>query len=670
MSFRAVALAVFFALLVHGGRAAADEKPPWWRAEPIRLVQTNLPLHYVGEVDPEELAAAVADYPANTWLLNLGGIYANYPTDLPVQLRNPHLRPGDDFFGRALAAARARGLRVIARFDFSRVPRELHDAHPEWSFLRADGSPLSFAGLYQTCVNRDYYRRYALEILEEALGRYPVDGVFINWFGNHEKNWYDGSENGTCHCPSCLRRWKAQASGPLPEDPFSAEYHRFIDACTGEAADAIREVIHRVRPGAGLIVFNSPASNPHVDAMTAETRTAFDDPQSWWPYDAGFMVDRDLHDWPDKTVFPVAVNFINFRWRYVPHRPAEIRMRVYQAMAHGGAAAYYTIGTLDQPDPTGPAAARPAFAFHRQHEELYLGQKSRARVLLLAAAESDPAFRGAYRLLAEEHIPFFVQSEPDLVALADRVDLVVATGPTPVGLRAYLEAGGRALVTGTTAPDVDLPPLVRRFSPDETAGATWRLSPSDLLPSLRDTRSLFMAGAYAEHAGPDDSPLRFQAPARFGPPELVSPPDRPATGPGLITRSVGEGRLIYLPWDAPALYYQHSNLALRDLLCDLVDTLLPGPRQLETDAHPLVEAVLMEQPAESRVLLHLLNHSGRLGASASQAVPMDDIGVRVAGAYEKARSVRLDRALPTRVEDGRTSFRLPHLDEYDVVVLE
>jgi hypothetical protein len=652
------------------GAPAPGAESPWWMSEPIRLVQTNLPLHYVGEVHPEELAASVADYPANAWLLNLGGIYANYPTELAFQLRNPHLRAGDDFFGRAVAAAKSRGLRVLARFDFSRVPRKLHERHPEWSFIRSDGRALSFAGLYQTCVNRDYYRRYALRILEEALGRYPVDAVFINWFGNQEKNWYDGSANGTCHCPQCLAKWKATRDGSLPEDPFRPEYREFMNECSGEAADAIRAVIHRVRPGAGLILYNSPATNDHVDAMTAETRTSFDDPQSWWPYDASLQIDRDRNDEPDKMVFAITVNFINFRWRYVPHRPAEIRLRAYQAMAYGGAPAYYTIGTLDQPDPTGPAAARPAFAFHEKNEDLYVEQRNAARVLLVARGENDPSFRGAYRLLAEEHIPFFVETQPDVSRLAGEVDLVVDTGGPLEGLDEYLSAGGRALFTGTNAPAVALPPVARQWTADETAAAYWRLTPSKLLPSLRDTRTLFMSGDYVEYAGGEDSPLQLQPPALFGPPEMVTTPDRPGRGAGILVREVGGGRLVYLPWDAPRLYYQHSNLALRRLLTDLTDSLLPGGRQLQTNAHPLVETVLMAQRARGRTLLHLLNQSGRLGASSSRAVPMTDIEFTLRGRFRTARSRRLGQDLALVVGADRVSFRLPHLEEYDVIVLE
>jgi hypothetical protein len=133
---------------------------------------------------------------------------------------------------------------------------------------------------------------------------------------------------------------------------------------------------------------------------------------------------------------------------------------------------------------------------------------------------------------------------------------------------------------------------------------------------------------------------------------------------------VGQGRLAYLPWNAPALYYEHSNLALRQLLTDLVDGLLPNGRQLETDAHPLIEAVLMEQPSRNRTLLHLLNQSGRLGASASEALPVGPIEVAVAGQFSRAHSRRLGQDLPLVVRSESVSFRLPRLEEYDVVVLE
>ena len=78
----------------------------------------------------------------------------------------------------------------------------------------------------------------------------------------------------------------------------------------------------------------------------------------------------------------------------------------------------------------------------------------------------------------------------------------------------------------------------------------------------------------------------------------------------------------------------------------------------------------MEQPSRNRTLLHLLNQSGRLGASASRALPMESFEVTIAGRFKRAHSRRLGQDLPLIVRSESVSFRVPRLEEYEVVVLE
>ncbi len=63
------------------GRKPAVQPPDdrWWKREPIRFLQTNLSEND-STVDPKALVAAVADFGANTFLMNMGGIVAQYPT--------------------------------------------------------------------------------------------------------------------------------------------------------------------------------------------------------------------------------------------------------------------------------------------------------------------------------------------------------------------------------------------------------------------------------------------------------------------------------------------------------------------------------------------------------------------------------------------------------------
>ena len=110
--------------------------------EPIRLVQTNL-RETDSALDPARLAAQLADFKANVLLFGMGGIVAHYPTEVQFHFRSPHLPAGRDTFGEMLRQAQARGIRVIGRFDFSKTPKEVFEAHREWFFRQSSGEPVA-----------------------------------------------------------------------------------------------------------------------------------------------------------------------------------------------------------------------------------------------------------------------------------------------------------------------------------------------------------------------------------------------------------------------------------------------------------------------------------------------------------------------------------------------
>ena len=111
----------------------AIHRARWWLTEPIRFLQTNLS-ERDSVVDPVALVAAVHDTGANTFLVNMGGIVAQYPTRAPFHYPSTFLPPGRDLFGEVLREAHARKIRVIGRFDLSKTQKAVYDAHPEWFF--------------------------------------------------------------------------------------------------------------------------------------------------------------------------------------------------------------------------------------------------------------------------------------------------------------------------------------------------------------------------------------------------------------------------------------------------------------------------------------------------------------------------------------------------------
>ncbi|MPY86561.1 MAG: hypothetical protein GEU99_01410 [Luteitalea sp.] len=639
---------------------SATRESRWWMEEPIRLLQTNL-RETDSTVDGQRLVRQVADFPANTLLFNLGGIVAQYPTDVELHYASPHLPPGRDLFGDVLREAHARGIRVIGRFDFSKTQKPVFDAHPEWFFKRTNGEPAIYNGLYSACINGKYYREHALAILTEALERYEVDGLFFNMFGNPSTD-YSGDPMGPCQCDACKVRFQARYGRPLPTTRDDDDYAEFMAASAREVAAMFADLIHRKRPGAAFLTY----MQEHTDGIMSESNTGVERPLPLWPYSASDNVNRARNSEPTKMAFNLCMSFVDYAWRFVTVPQGEIQLRLYQNMAHGGPPAMAMLGTMDQEDRHGLLAAQPVFRWHAQHEDLYVGQESAARVLLLGGDQRS--YRGFFRLLSEQHIPFAVSDNLDWLHERSRTfDLVIAPSGAPAELDRYVRDGGALLVAGTAPPTL---PVGRVVGQRPHTRASWRIHDASMLPSLKHTKLLLLDGEYVELAPLEKPLLTLIPPAMFGPPEKVWVDKVETEIPGLVFANHGKGRLAYIPWDVGGLYYRHSSQGHAGLMADVIDRLLPEGRQIKTTAHPLVEITLMTQPARKRTLLHLVNLSGHSDTAYFEPIEMRDITVEAAQDFTRATAVGLDQELPVTRVNGSSRFTLPRLGAYEVVVLQ
>jgi Hypothetical glycosyl hydrolase 6 len=632
----------------------------WWVNEPIRFLQTNLS-ETDSKVDPVSLVAAVAAFPANTFLVNMGGIVAQYPTRVPFHYASAFLPAGRDLFGDVLREAHARHIRVIGRFDLSKTQKAVFDAHPDWFFKRSNGEPAIYNGLYSTCINGDYYRKHALTILAEALERYEVDGLFFNMFGNPTAD-YSGVPMGPCQCDACQARYRARFGRNVPA-AADADYAAFMADSSREVAAEIAALIHRKRPEAAFLTY----IKDHTDGIMSESNTAVGRALPLWPYSASDNVSRSLGSEPDKIPINLSMSFVDFPWRYAHVPQAETELRLYQNIAHAGPPAFAMVGTMEQEDRMGLIAARPVFQWHAQHEDLYVGQRNAARVLLLTTGDTA-SYRGFFRLLSEQHIPFLVSENLRwLQGGAKRFDLVIAPGRPPQELDEFVRNGGRVLVAGTAPPGLPVGRIVGRKP--RTQGY-WRVQDHQLLPSLAQTNLLFFDGEYVELEPRGTPPLTLIPPAMFGPPEKVWGDKVETTVPGLVFAGAGKGRVAYMPWDVGGLYYRHSSQGHAGLVADVIDRLLPDGRQLRTDAHPLVEITLMDQPARRRTLVHLVNLTGHSGTAYFPPVEMHDVRIQIAGEFTRATAVALNRALTVSREGRYRSFVLPSLKAYEVIAID
>ena len=158
----------------------ASQLAPWYHS-PFRMFQTNL-LEVDADMDVERVLDFIEDFGCDTWLVNGGGILSFYPTKLEHQTRNPYLdrRPSGDLFGDAVAAGHRRGIRVMARMDFSKVSEAVADRHPDWLFVDPQGGRQEAEGQVSVDPSSGYYQEKLLEVLDEMIDIYPLDGFFFN----------------------------------------------------------------------------------------------------------------------------------------------------------------------------------------------------------------------------------------------------------------------------------------------------------------------------------------------------------------------------------------------------------------------------------------------------------------------------------------------------------
>jgi len=135
------------------------------------------------DFDPEEFALtlkkACVDYITVFARCNLG--FAYYPTEKGIV--HPGLKK-KDLLGEMISACHSEGIRVAAYFNAG-LDHEHALLHREWCKVNKDGqvAELQSMGHFfrKMCLNSGY-RDHLLGMVEEVLGRYPVDGIFLDCF--------------------------------------------------------------------------------------------------------------------------------------------------------------------------------------------------------------------------------------------------------------------------------------------------------------------------------------------------------------------------------------------------------------------------------------------------------------------------------------------------------
>ncbi|WP_156253648.1 alpha-amylase family protein [Pseudactinotalea terrae] len=659
----------------------------WWQ-KPFRMFQTNIREIDAG-LDVERVLDRIIDYGANTWLLGVGGIISNYPTELTHQSPNPRLadRPSGDLIGDATAAASRRGVRVLARMDFSKVARRVAMEHPEWLFVGPDGRHQVYQGLTSVCPSAGYYQTKIFEVLDEVLARYEVDGFFFNWMSFNEID-YDKAYRGVCHCVSCRTGYAAAFEGAeLPAGPDSPGYEQwrgYAGAVIDELLARVRAFIAERRPQAPLIM------GVTADMVFHEANNAIG--RELWPALTQERVSLARSYRPHVPVLVNSVAFVDMPYRLVSEDPHHFAQYLLQAMATGAIPSTYIMGVPEEFDYASLEAGSEVTRFHRDHEEVYHDLAPVARTGLVSPPggrhgealpgqqEATDEFRGWWQTLSAAHIPFDALDLGRLGEIADsggleryRVLILPDLGPldpaAATALDRWVERGGRVLGTGSSgfasgASQLAASPAASRLAVLDTPETTWSsvvlTDPEDRSTALPILGALHVT-TLREGARRSGAVLSR---APYGPPEKCYghlPLETPASA--VVEHGAGRGAAMF--W-TPGRAHRHLGLsAIAEEMAAQVRMLLADDIDIDTDLPAQIEVIMGRSRAG--LVLHLNNVSGRRhqGLSDPLTVPA---GRRLRIQSTEVQTLRALKADVDLERDDDGSFALPEIGSFEVLV--
>ena len=378
----------------------------WWLNKPYRLYQSNLRDIDV-DFDIDEYIQLVKEYKASAVMFNVGGIVANYPTELKYHYRNPHLK--NDLVKQLICRLHAENIKALGRFDFSKINESLAFDKKEWLYKGTKDNFVNYNGQVHTCINGEYQQEYIFKILDEAFARYDLDGIYLNMVGYHTWD-YSGNYHGICQCDSCKARFKKWSDGetlPLNEDWEDAvfrKYKQFKAETSGELFQRIRDHITKKGDHIAFMTWGEQG----VDVIRYESSSAMNR-QYEWNYSASDNVKRSLGSWKDKAASNVTIPFIGYAYRHSQVSPWLTQLRIVENFANGGWLDYVTIGTLqNQEDRLGLDRAKELFCFHADNEKYFTNVESSAKVCVVRGPFDE--YQGMFNILAENQIVFDVVS--------------------------------------------------------------------------------------------------------------------------------------------------------------------------------------------------------------------------------------------------------------------
>lgn len=667
----------------------------WWNRAPYRLVQTNL-REIDATMDINAYVKSMVDANVNIVLINVGGIVANYPTKLPFQFRNTFMK--GDLVGDLINGLHSKGIKVIGRFDFSKLNETLANKKPEWLYVSTEGKNVNYNGQVHTCINGGYQQEYSMEILKESITTYPLDGIFFNMIGYTTSD-YSGNYYGICQCENCKKKFHDYSGHTLPvkedlNDPIYREYAAFKKTTADKLFNQIKDHIKSLNPKLMINTY----SEAGVDMIASESGSDLTSDYEW-NYSATDNVKRVLGSYKDRSPGNLLIYFQAIGYRHVGTSPNLAKVWLLENMLHGAPLGFVVVGTLvNYEDRIFIPTLNNLYGFHKTNEKLFTNVQAVNKVALIKGSKDE--YEGMIKLLTEEHImydiiePLAIETERMPRSLDEYEALILGEVSNMDDklisiIDTYVSNGGKILATGfTSTKDALGKPMnrigIKSLGVDPSFDFFRREKSTYLKVSNEDKVSLgqnefkdfSIMMVYSDFmkcrpTGKAIGYMRFLPATRFGPPEKAYYTEENITDfPGLISNTYGKGKSVFIPWELGAQYKLKGHYMHRTLFVSALQNLLNVERTIETDASPLIEMSHLDNRNGAFEWIGMINHSGQIGGSLREPVTIYNTNIRFKPVKPIKKLILMNSGmqLSYRQENGWIECTVPQVKDFEMLL--
>ncbi|MEO7143871.1 MAG: beta-galactosidase trimerization domain-containing protein [Bryobacteraceae bacterium] len=711
------------ALLAPAGAAAPlAANDAGWFDRPMRWAQLNLT-----EDDPANMDIGFwLDYfkriHADAACLTAGGVVAFYPTKIPFHHRSQWLDQRESFYTDMVEGCRKLNMVVVARTDPHATYQDVYDAHPDWIAVDAEGHKRRHPDkpdMWITCALGPYNFEFMTEVTREIVSLFPVGGVFSNrWMGS-----------GMCYCEHCQSNFRAAYHMELPRtsdprDPRRRNYIVWRQQRLFELWKLWDDQIRKTRPGARYIANSGGGALSGLDMKTVGemSPTLFADRQCrsgvmapWANGKNGKEYRAALGNKAIGGIFNTGI-VAPYRWLNSNKSAAETRLWVLDGIANGLRPWFNKVsGSVH--DKRGLKVIEDLYQWHFHAEPYLRNEYPIARVAMVYSQQTAEFYGGAqarakvedhtlgmYQALIDARMPFEMVHDGLLdAAHIGRYKLLLLPNIAALSdgqcrqLREYVQRGGSLVATyetslynewGERRSDFGLADLfgasfeARRDGPIQNSyfrvernPQTGRLHP--ILKGLEDAE--YIIGGTWQVDVKDRGPLSHPPLTRI-PPVTNLPMEKTywtvdrTNVPGVYLKQIGQGRIVYFPWDIDRLYWEILAEDHGKLLRNAVEWAANEPPPVTVAGAGMFDVTMWRQKKSLTVHLVNLTNPMAMRPNLHELIPSppQEVTVRLPPGAKAARVQLLvaGGTVPAQQSGGSLKLTVQSVLDHEVIAID